>query len=102
MEARALGNLMKIAVFGTIPFVDLIKEGFIKLGHSVLEISDRDITHYNKSITDFDGKRNLNNFAFAEKYSWHFCIAVYIYCSSEKKGVCICLVLMIIKRTGSI
>ena len=26
---------MKIAVFGTIPFVDLIKEGFIKLGHEI-------------------------------------------------------------------
>ena len=26
---------MKIAVFGTIPFSDLIKEGFIKLGHEI-------------------------------------------------------------------
>ncbi len=41
-----------------------INNGFIKLGHSVLEISDRDITHYNKSITDFDGKKNLNNFLY--------------------------------------
>ena len=30
---------MKIAVFGTIPFSDLIKEGFKKLGH---EISNKD------------------------------------------------------------
>ena len=26
---------MKIAVFGIIPFTDLIKEGFIKLGHEI-------------------------------------------------------------------
>ena len=26
---------MKIAVFGTIPFSDLIKEGFQKLGHEI-------------------------------------------------------------------
>ena len=26
---------MKIAVFGTIPFSDLIKEGFQKLGHKI-------------------------------------------------------------------
>ena len=26
---------MKIAIFGIIPFTDLIKEGFIKLGHEI-------------------------------------------------------------------
>ena len=41
-----------------------INNGFIKLGHSVLEISDRDITHFNKSFADYDGKKKLNNFLY--------------------------------------
>ena len=41
-----------------------INNGFVKLGHSVLDISDRDITHYTKSFTDYDGKKKLNNFLY--------------------------------------
>ncbi len=39
-----------------------INNGFIRLGHNVLTISDRDITHANKSITDPKGSRFLQNY----------------------------------------
>ena len=38
-----------------------INNGFIRLGHSVLEFSDRDITHNNKSYSDMSGAKNLNS-----------------------------------------
>ena len=38
-----------------------INNGFIRLGHSVLEFSDRDVQKYNKSLNDFDGSKSLNN-----------------------------------------
>ena len=37
-----------------------INNGFIRLGHSVLEFSDRDITHNNKNYSDMSGAKNLN------------------------------------------
>jgi len=39
-----------------------INNGFIRLGHNVLTISDRDIAHTNKSITDPKGSRFLQNY----------------------------------------
>ena len=36
-----------------------INNGFIRLGHNVLSISDRDIIHNNKSLTDLKGLNNL-------------------------------------------
>ena len=36
-----------------------LNNGFVRLGHNVLEISDRDIIHENKKITDFNGKKSL-------------------------------------------
>tara|TARA_B100000315_G_scaffold176758_1_gene165291 strand:+ start:3781 stop:5916 length:2136 start_codon:yes stop_codon:yes gene_type:complete len=38
-----------------------INNGFIRLGHSVLEFSDRDVQKYNKSINDLDGSKALNS-----------------------------------------
>ena len=38
-----------------------INNGFIRLGHSVLEFSDRDVQKYNKSLNDFDGSKTLNS-----------------------------------------
>ena len=38
-----------------------INNGFIRLGHSVLEFSDRDITHNYKTYTDLSGSKHLNN-----------------------------------------
>ena len=38
-----------------------INNGFIRLGHSVLGFSDRDIQKYYKSITDIKGKKILND-----------------------------------------
>ena len=38
-----------------------INNGFIRLGHNVLSISDRDILHNNKSFTDLKGLTNLQN-----------------------------------------
>ena len=38
-----------------------INNGFIRLGHSVLEFSDRDIVSKGKSMRDFDGSRTLND-----------------------------------------
>ncbi len=38
-----------------------INNGFIRLGHNVLSISDRDILHNNKTFTDLKGLTNLQN-----------------------------------------
>ena len=38
-----------------------INNGFIRLKHSVLEFSDRDIVSYYRGITDFKGSKKLNN-----------------------------------------
>ena len=38
-----------------------LNNGFIRLGHNVLTISDRDIIHKSKNITDFNGKKTLQN-----------------------------------------
>mgnify|MGYP001372596921 CR=1 FL=1 len=38
-----------------------INNGFIRLGHSVLEFSDRDIQRHYKSYTDIKGSRSLND-----------------------------------------
>jgi glycosyltransferase involved in cell wall biosynthesis len=38
-----------------------LNNGFIRLGHSVLGFSDRDIQKYYKSLSDFKGKRILND-----------------------------------------
>ena len=37
-----------------------INNGFIRLGHSVLEFSDRDIVSYYRSLNDFNGSKKLN------------------------------------------
>jgi glycosyltransferase involved in cell wall biosynthesis len=38
-----------------------LNNGFIRLGHSVLEFSDRDIVSYYRSINDLNGSKKLNN-----------------------------------------
>ncbi len=38
-----------------------INNGFVRLGHSVLELSDRDIQKHYKSYNDFTGSKNLNS-----------------------------------------
>jgi len=38
-----------------------LNNGFIRLGHNVLTISDRDIINKGKSITDYNGKTTLQN-----------------------------------------
>ena len=38
-----------------------INNGLIRLGHSILEFSDRDIQKYYKNYSDFSGSKNLNN-----------------------------------------
>ena len=38
-----------------------LNNGFIRLGHNVLTISDRDIINKSKSITDYNGKKTLQN-----------------------------------------
>ncbi len=37
-----------------------LNNGFVRLNHSVLEFSDRDIVSYYRSISDFDGSKRLN------------------------------------------
>jgi hypothetical protein len=37
-----------------------LNNGLISLNHAVLEISDRDETHYNKSFNDLNGEKKLN------------------------------------------
>tara|TARA_B100001175_G_scaffold309539_1_gene311373 strand:+ start:797 stop:2920 length:2124 start_codon:yes stop_codon:yes gene_type:complete len=36
-----------------------LNNGFVRLGHNVLTISDRDLTHTNKKFLDLTGKKNL-------------------------------------------
>tara|TARA_B110000259_G_scaffold184382_1_gene231322 strand:+ start:267 stop:2390 length:2124 start_codon:yes stop_codon:yes gene_type:complete len=36
-----------------------LNNGFVRLGHNVLTISDRDLIHNSKNITDFSGKKKL-------------------------------------------
>jgi glycosyltransferase involved in cell wall biosynthesis len=38
-----------------------LNNGFIRLGHNVLTISDRDIINKNKSLTDYNGKKALQD-----------------------------------------
>ena len=38
-----------------------LNNGFVRLGHNVLTISDRDLIHDNKNITDFNGKKKLQS-----------------------------------------
>ena len=38
-----------------------INNGFVRLGHNVLTVSDRDILHNNKNIRDFSGSKSLQN-----------------------------------------
>jgi glycosyltransferase involved in cell wall biosynthesis len=38
-----------------------INNGFIRLNHSVLEFSDRDIVSYYRNLTDLNGSKKLNN-----------------------------------------
>ena len=38
-----------------------INNGFIRLDHSVLELSDRDIVSYSRNLNDFKGSKKLNN-----------------------------------------
>ena len=38
-----------------------INNGFVRLNHSVLTISDRDILSYHRSLKDFDGSQKLNS-----------------------------------------
>ena len=38
-----------------------INNGFIRLNHSVLEFSDRDIVSYYRKVTDINGSKTLNN-----------------------------------------
>ena len=38
-----------------------MNNGFIRLGHSILEFSDRDILRYYKNIKDFKGTKTLND-----------------------------------------
>ena len=38
-----------------------LNNGFIRLGHNVLTISDRDIINRNRSVTDFNGKKTLQS-----------------------------------------
>ena len=38
-----------------------LNNGFVRLNHSVLTISDRDIVSYHRSLKDFDGSKKLNS-----------------------------------------
>ena len=38
-----------------------INNGFVRLGHSVLEFSDRDIVSYYRSLNDIKGQKRLNS-----------------------------------------
>ena len=40
-----------------------LNNGFIRLGHSVLEFSDRDIVSYYRNFNDFDGSKKLSRFS---------------------------------------
>ena len=45
-----------------------LNNGFVRLGHNVLSISDRDIIHENKNLRDFNGKKTLQK-SIIDSYS---------------------------------
>jgi glycosyltransferase involved in cell wall biosynthesis len=45
-----------------------LNNGFVRLGHNVLSISDRDIIHDNKNLRDFNGKKALQK-SIIDSYS---------------------------------
>ena len=47
-----------------------LNNGFIRMGHSVLEFSDRDIQKNYKSIKDIDGSKNLNEKLISTCYNF--------------------------------
>ena len=51
-------NVMTVDFFNT---GRRINNGLIRLGHSILEFSDRDIQKYYKNYKDISGSKNLNN-----------------------------------------
>ncbi len=71
---RNLSNLkiLNISNFGNRQFNRLyyisiakkLANGFIRSGHDVINLSDRDVGKFNKSITDFKGKKYLNTMIY--------------------------------------
>jgi len=56
---------MKVAVFGTLPFSDLIKEGFKSMGHEITN-EDPDLI-YSNDREQFDKKSIVKNILKVKK-----------------------------------
>ena len=57
-----------------------INNGFIRLGHSVLEFSDRDIVRHYKSIKDHTGSKALNNKLINTVYNYKPDLLIFRTC----------------------
>jgi len=62
-----------------------INNGFIRLGHSVLEFSDRDIIKHYKSIKDYSGSRTLNQKLINTVYNYKPDLLIFGHADSIKK-----------------
>ena len=54
-----------------------LNNGFIRLGHSVLEFSDRDIIKHYKSISDYSGSKTLNKKLINTVYNYKPDLLIY-------------------------
>jgi len=54
-----------------------LNNGFIRLGHSVLEFSDRDIVKHYKSINDYSGSKTLNEKLINTVYNYKPDLLIY-------------------------
>ena len=64
-----------------------INNGFIRLGHSNLEFSDRDILHHNKTFKDFKGTNTLNDKLRKTCYNYKPDLIVLGHADSINKSV---------------
>lgn len=59
-----------------------LNNGFIRLGHNVMNISDRDFLHYNKSLLDIDGSKKLNKYIIDTHKSFRADLIVFGHANS--------------------
>jgi len=63
-----------------------LNNGFVRLGHSVLEFSDRDITKHYKSIKDYTGSKALNEKLINTVYNYKPDLLVFGHADAVKSS----------------
>ena len=63
-----------------------LNNGFVRLGHNVLTISDRDVINQNKNIRDLTGKKSLQNNIIKSYYNFYPDLIVFGHADSVSKS----------------